>query len=128
MALKFEKSTEAFLAVLTLVIGADQVGSLEERDFLFERVKALDAFAGMAQPDFNKLLGQVTDTVYDALPKDGEGLSAAGITELLGAARATLSPALQKSLVEVATELSASDQTSTEESALLGQIRRALGA
>ena len=85
----------------------------------------------MSSPDaaeLSKLLGQVTETVYDTLPKDAAGLSAAGVSELLAAARAALSPALQKSLVEVATALSAADQTSTEETALLAQIRAAFGA
>ena len=39
MALKFEKNTEAFLAVLAAVLGADNVGSLEERDVLYKKVK-----------------------------------------------------------------------------------------
>jgi len=128
MALKFEKSTEAFLAVLTAVIGADQLGSLGERDFLLDRLTGLELFAGMSRAELSKLLGQVTERVYDTLPKDAAGLSAAGVSELLAAARAALSPALQKSLVEVATALSASDQTSTEETALLAQIRTAFGA
>jgi hypothetical protein len=128
MALKFEKSTEAFLAVLTVVIGADQLGSLAERDFLLDRLKGVELFAGMPRAELVKLLGQVTETVYDTLPKDDMGLSTAGVSELLAAARAALSPALQKSLVEVATALSASDQTSAEETALLAQIRLAFGA
>ena len=128
MALKLEKSTEAFLAVLTVVIGADQLGSLAERDFLLDRLKGVELFAGMPRAELVKLLGQVTETVYDTLPKDDVGLSAAGVSELLAAARAALSPALQKSLVEVATALSASDQTSAEETALLAQIRLAFGA
>ena len=128
MALKFEKSTEAFLAVLSAVIGADQLGSLSERDFLLERLTGLELFAGMSRAELSKLLGQVTERVYDTLPKDAAGLSPAGVSELLAAARAALNPALQKSLIEVATALSASDQTSAEETALLAQIRTAFGA
>jgi hypothetical protein len=128
MALTFEKSTEAFLAVLTVVIGADQLGSLRERDFLLDRLTGLELFAGMSRAELSTLLGQVTETVYDTLPKDDMRLSEAGIGELLAAARAALSPALQKSLVEVATALCASDRTSAEETALLAQIRLAFGA
>src|SRR6185295_9002025 len=75
MPLKFEKNTEAFLAVLTVVAGADNVGSLEERDFLFKKVKAIGIFGNPSQQDFNKLLGKVTDLVYTQLPQQDGTLS-----------------------------------------------------
>src|SRR5690242_8362216 len=72
MSLKFEKNSEAFLSVLTLVVGADQVGSLAERDFLFQKVKGISIFENPSPADFSKLLGRVTDAVYSKLPqKDG---------------------------------------------------------
>lgn len=66
MPLKFENSNEAFLSVLAVVIGADQVGSVAERDFLFDKVKGLPSFSKLSLPEFSKLLGQVTDKVYSA--------------------------------------------------------------
>ena len=127
MPLKFEKNTEAFLAVLTVVIGADNVGSLEERDFLFKKVKGISIFDNPSSQDFSKLLGKVTDQVYEQLPQDDVAISPAGIDSLLAAAKSALSPDLRKTLVATAAELIDADGAEADEKALLDKIRRVLG-
>src|SRR6478735_10296478 len=124
MSLKFEKNTEAFLAVLTVVIGADNAGSLEERDFLFNKVKGISIFGNPSSQDFNKLLGKVTDTVYTQLPQADGAISPAGIDTLLGEAKNALSPDLRKTLVATAAELIDADGAEASEKALLDKIRR----
>jgi hypothetical protein len=127
MSLKFEKNTEAFLAVLAVVIGADDAGSLEERDFLFKKVKGLPIFGNPSAQDFSKLLGKVTDTVYTQLPQADGALTAAGIDSLLSAAKDALTPDLRKTLVSTAAELIDADGAEASEKALLDKIRRVLG-
>ena len=127
MPLKFEKNTEAFLAVLTVVIGADNVGSLEERDFLFNKVKGIGVFGNPSPQEFNKLLGKVTDIVYTQLPQQDGALSAAGVDTLLAEAKNALSTDLRKALVSTAAELIDADGAEADEKALLDKIRRALG-
>ena len=127
MPLKFEKNTEAFLAVLTVVIGADNAGSLEERDFLFSKVKAIPIFGNPGQQDFSRLLGKVTDAVYAQLPQTDGAISPAGIDQLLAAAKDALSPELRKTLIATAGELMDADGADAAEKALLEKIRRALG-
>ena len=126
MSVKFANASEAFLSVLTLVAGADQSGSLEERDFLFSKVKGLALFGNPSTADFSKLLGKVTDAVYSGVDqKDGE-FTAAGIDALLGEVKKTLSPDQRKSLVQIANELGGADGADASETALLDKIRRAL--
>lgn len=125
MPLKFENSSEAFLSVLSVVVGADQVGSIAERDFLFEKVKNLPSFSGLSLPEFSKLLGQVTDKVYSALPQVDGAITPAGLDELLAAAKSQLSPELQQAALKAAAQLSESDETDAAEAALLSRIRRA---
>lgn len=127
MPLKFEKNTEAFLAVLTLVIGADSAGSLEERDFLFSKVKGISIFGNPSSQDFSKLLGKVTDAVYTELPQADGAISPAGVDMLLAEARNALSPELRKTLVATAAELMDADGAEASEKALLDKIKRALG-
>jgi len=127
MSLKFEKNTEAFLAVLTVVIGADNAGSLEERDFLFKKVKGISIFGNPSSQDFNKLLGKVTDAVYSQLPQADGALTSAGIDSLLAEAKNALSPDLRKTLVSTAAELVDADGAEASEKALLDKIRRVLG-
>jgi hypothetical protein len=127
MSLKFEKNTEAFLAVLAVVIGADNAGSLEERDFLFNKVKGISIFGNPSSQDFSKLLGKVTDAVYTQLPQADGAITAAGIDSLLSAARDALTPDLRKTLLATAAELVDADGAEASEKALLDKIRRALG-
>ena len=126
MAVKFANESEAFLSVLTLVAGADQSGSLEERDFLFSKVKGLAIFGNSSTADFSKLLGKVTDAVYSGVAQQDGEFTAAGIDSLLGDVKKVLSPALRKSLVQIAGELGDTDGADANESALLDQVRRAL--
>jgi hypothetical protein len=127
MSLKFEKNTEAFLAVLTVVIGADNAGSLEERDFLFKKVKGISIFGDPSQQDFSKLLGKMTDLVYTQLPQADGAITAAGIDSLLASAKEALSPDLRKTLIATSAELIDTDGAEASEKALLEKIRRALG-
>ena len=126
MSVKFANESEAFLSVLTLVAGADQSGSLEERDFLFNKVKGLPLFGNPSTADFSKLLGKVTDAVYSGVDqKDGE-FTAAGIDALLVEVKKTLSADQRKSLVQVAGELGGADGADASEVALLDKVCRAL--
>ena len=127
MPLKFEKNTEAFLAVLTLVIGADNAGSLEERDFLFKKVKGISIFGNPSSQDFSKLLGKVTDSVYSQLPQADGAISPAGVDILLAEAKSALSADLRKTLIATAGELMAADGAEASEKALLDKIKRVLG-
>jgi len=126
MSVKFANASEAFLSVLTLVAGADQSGSLEERDFLFGKVKGLALFGNPSAADFSKLLGKVTDAVYSGVEqKDGE-FTAAGIDALLAEVKQTLSADQRKALVQISGELGGADGADASETALLDKIRRAL--
>ena len=126
MPVKFANESEAFLSVLTLVAGADQSGSLEERDFLFKKVKGLAIFGNASTADFSKLLGKVTDAVYEGVAQEDGEFTTAGIDALLGDVKKALSPELRKSLVQIAGELGDTDGADVKETALLERIRRAL--
>jgi hypothetical protein len=127
MAIEFKKDTEAFLAVLALVAGADNSGSLEERDFLFSKVKSVAIFGNPSAADFSKLMGGVNDALYTSVPNaDGE-FTAAGIDAVLAAAKQTLNADLRRAVVQLAGELSDADGADDREGALVEKIRKALG-
>jgi hypothetical protein len=126
MALKFEKNTEAFLAVLAAVLGADNVGSLEERDTLFRKVKAIALFGNPSMAEFSKLLAKVTDAVYSELPMQDGAISAAGIDKLLAEAKKALTPDLRKTLIATASDLIDADGADEAEETLVEKIRSAL--
>src|SRR5690348_13303021 len=125
MAIEFKKDTEAFLAVLSLVAGADSSGSLEERDFLFNKVKSVAIFGNPSQSDFSRLMGSVNDNIFANVPNEDGEFTAAGIDALLASAKKSLSADLRRTVVQLAGELSASDGAEAHEIALLDKIRKA---
>ncbi len=127
MPIKFENSSEAFLAVLTVVVGADSVGSIAERDYLFETVKGLPGNSNLSKPECSKLLAQVGEKIYSAVPLADGVITSAGMDELLAAAKSELSPELRQAALKAAVQLCESDETDATEAALLSQIRRVLG-
>ena len=128
MSIKFEQPVEAFLAVASVAIGADGIGSLEERNALFGRVKNLDVFKSLSESEFRKLLGDVTDRVYTSLPMDDGTFSSQAIDELVSASKAVLSVEQQKAAYEMAVDLCGVDEQAQAESAFLEQLKRGLAA
>jgi hypothetical protein len=128
MTLNLENSREAFLAVLTVVVAADGVGSLEERNYLFEKVKGLKAFEGCTQSEFNKLLGSVTSRVFEALPSEDGAITAAGVDQLVAAVKPLLGPDLANAVLDAVAGLSDADSATSSETALLQTLRQKLRA
>jgi hypothetical protein len=126
MTVKFAADTEAFLSVLTLVAGADESGSLEERDFLFKKVKGVSIFKTLSDAEFSKLMGKVTDAVYSGVPQEDGNFTSSGIDSLLAEVKKILSPELRKTLLQLAGELGDTDGADARESDLLARINRAL--
>jgi hypothetical protein len=127
MTINFGHDSHAFLSVLTLVIGADQTGSLRERNFLFTEVRSMPIFENPTAADFGSLLGQVTDTVYSTLADQDGFIAPEGVETLLATVKDALAPEMCKTLVQTAENLCAVDGTGDGESALISQIRGALG-
>lgn len=115
---------EAFLAVAAITIAADRVGSLAERDVLFERYRTLDAFQTTGPTEFAQRLNDVTERVYDALPVENQAVTPDGIDTLIGEAKAVLSPAQRRAAIRLATELCQAAGICDEERALLERLER----
>jgi len=127
MSIKFEQPIQAVVAVAAVVIGADGVGSLEERNALFGKVKNLDVFKGVSEGDFRKLLNETTDSLYSALPTEDGVLTGKAIDQLASAAKAVLSPQQCAAAHQMAQMLAAADGQEQKEQSLLDQLRRGLG-
>lgn len=126
MTLTFADAGDAYLAVLAVVVGADQVGSLAEREFLFTDVRTLPVFGGPDRQAFGTRLARVTDEVYGALPTEDGVVTGAGVDTLLAEVRGVLDDELRTSLVEVAGRLGAVDGLDGAERDLLDRLRGAL--
>ena len=127
MSIKFEQPVQAIVAVAAVVIGADGVGSLEERNALFGKVKNLDALKGVSEGDFRKLLNDMTDRLFSELPTKDGALEPLAIDQLASAAKAVLTPEQRAAAYQMAVQLAAADGQGQKEKALLDQLRNGLG-
>jgi hypothetical protein len=126
MTIRFDGPTEAFAAVATTVVATDKLGTMDERDFLFEQVKNLDLFKGYDKAEFTKLLSDTTDKVYGTLPTDGTSITKQGVESLVEAVKEVLDPEMRVEVFRMAIGLVRSDKSSDEERTLLGQLQRGL--
>ena len=127
MSIKFEQPIQAVVAVAAVVIGADGVGSLEERNALFCKVKDLDVFKGVSEGDFRKLLNDMTDRLFGALPAEDGVFTGQAIDQLASAAKAVLTPQQCTATHQMAQMLAATDGQKQAEQSLLAQLQRGLG-
>jgi hypothetical protein len=118
MTVAFNDERDAFLGVLALVIGADQQGSLAERDYLRTEVRGLPLFAGMETADFDKMLGDVTDRLFTA-----GALAPDQVEAVVAAAGAVLGAEHRAAAVRCATDLCAIDGDGAGENEMLAGIR-----
>ena len=124
MTLKLSSPAEATLAIAAVAVGADGVGSMSERDFLYKNLKEMDVLKGLAPAEFTALLGSVTEKVYSSLPIEGVAISPKGIQMLVDAARSVLSSEQQAAALKMAGQLCASDGVSAPEKSLIQELEK----
>ena len=56
MSTHFKDPAEAFAALATVIVGADQICTMEERQILFERTRHLEVFQSLDEAAFASLL------------------------------------------------------------------------
>jgi DNA phosphorothioation-dependent restriction protein DptG len=126
MSTQFKNPAEAFAALATVTVAADQVCTMQERRTLFEQTRHLDVFQDLDQAAFARLLEDTVESVYSTLPWDESSVTPQGIAALVEAARAVLSPELRGEAFGMALGLARADQLCDQELALLDQLRRGL--
>lgn len=123
-----ETTAGAFAALATLVVGADRLGSEEERSFLFGRMSRLEVFEGMGRDDLVKLMADTTEQVWTSFPTtEGGRITEDGVASLLGIISGTLTPELKREAFRMAVDLARADGMVLEEQQLLERLRDELG-
>ena len=127
MSIQITNPAEGFAAIAAVVIAADSVGSMEERDAVFARAQQLEAFKGLDKAGFGKLLGAVTGQLCEHLPLTDTGSFTPGaITSVTAAVRAVLSAAQRAEALKFAEALCKADSTSATEAPVLAQLTKEL--
>jgi len=126
MSINFEKPVEAFVAIASVLIAADKVGTLEERDYLFNKLHSMDLFSGYDRNAFSSLLGEVTSKVWDSLPTENHTLTPSGFETLVVAVDAALPANYKADAYKMAWGLVCCDGGCDDERELLEKIRQGL--
>jgi hypothetical protein len=79
MAMRIETPAEACAALAAIIVAADELGTTEERTFLFETIGALPIFEGLDRTQFTELMAATTAGLYDSVPTDGGRMSSEGV-------------------------------------------------
>ncbi len=127
MSIEFKEPAEAICALASVMIAADSVGNFSEHDFLLTEAKKLDVFKTYDATKFNRVLGNVTERMYDTLPCENGMLTEQGVQSLLAVAKKTLNANLQKQCFQLVAALACSDGLGQEEAFLLTKIQKAFG-
>jgi tellurite resistance protein len=120
--MRIETPAEACAALAVLIVGADEVGTSEEGQFLFETVASLPIFEGLNRAQFTRLMADATEGVWSSVPIEGSRLSEDGVSEVLGRICEALPAELRTEAFEGAVGLARADGISDEEALLLERL------
>ncbi|HSH04302.1 MAG TPA: tellurite resistance TerB family protein [Anaerolineae bacterium] len=120
--MEFESPAQAIAAVATLIIHADQIGTLAERDYLFTHVKEHPLFATYDETTFSDLLATTAKQIYQNFPTANEALTPAAINQLIAAINDALPPDLTPTALTIAVNLAQADGLVPAEQTILTQL------
>jgi tellurite resistance protein len=122
MAMKIETPAEACAALAAIIVAADEVGTTDERRFLFDTIGALPIFEGLDRSQFTELMAATTAGLYDTFPTDGGRVSSDGVGRLVDMIRDALPADRRAEALEAAVGLAQSDGVVSVEALLLQRL------
>ena len=120
--MKIESAAEACAALAVMIVAADEVGTDEERQFLFSTVKALPMFEQLSGSEFMALMADTTEKLYASLPTAGGRLSSDGIGQLVEMICEALPEDQRVEALEAAVGLAQADGVASGEALLLQRL------
>ena len=126
MTISIGSPKEAFVAIASVVIAADSLGSVAERDAVLGRLREIPACAG-SDAELKALLARVTQHLCDGLPMTDSGsFTTAAVAQVIVAVKPVLDAAQRGDAVRLAEATMSSDGASSAERALIDQLRTGL--
>jgi tellurite resistance protein len=127
MTIKISNSSEAFAAIASVVIAADSVGSLAERDAVIDRCRATRALADHDDAALQALLNRMTQHLCDSLPVSESGaFTPEAVATVIAAVKSLLSSEQCRDALRLAEATVTADGANDAERTLLDQLRAGL--
>jgi tellurite resistance protein len=127
MSIRIESPAEAFAAIASVVIAADSMGTMTERNAVLGRLKETPALSGQDNAALTALLSKVTGHLCDKLPVSESGsFTSVAVDQVIAAVKSVLGPEQRALALKLAEATMDSDGASDSERALLTQLRAGL--
>lgn len=122
MQVRIETAAEACAALAVMIVAADELGTNEEREFLFETVASLPLFAHLDEAQFTKLMADTADGLYTSLPMTGNRMSSEAVGHVIRMICDALPVERRVEVLEAAVGLARSDGVVSPEALLLQRL------
>lgn len=126
MIINFERTEDAYLAVAWAVISADKAGSLQERSFLHDNIKAIDVFKDYTDVQFSDMVGSSYIRAKESFLIESGSLSDAVAESLINAVKEAVNEDLWLSIYDMACGLACSDELHESEIIFMKQLQAGL--
>lgn len=127
MIVNFERTEDAYLAVAWAVISADKAGSLQERSFLHDNVKAIDIFKDYTDTQFSDMVGSSYIRSKESFLIEGVPLSDEVAESLIKAVKEAVKEDLWLSIYDMACGLACSDELHEDEMIFMKHLQSGFG-
>jgi hypothetical protein len=127
MTIRISSPSEAFAAIASVVIAADSVGSLTERDMVIDRLRATRALADQDGAALKDLLGRMTQNLCESLPVTESGaFTAEAVATVIATVKPLLNAEQRSEALRLVEATVTADGASDTERALIDQLRAGL--
>jgi hypothetical protein len=121
-AMRVDSPAEACAALAAIIVAADDLGTTEERKFLFETVEAMPMFDGLDHAQFMQLMADTTAALYSSFPMKGGHMAPEGVGLLVDMIRDALPAGRRVEALEAAVGLAKADGVESVEALLLQRL------
>src|SRR5262245_46875518 len=127
MSIRIESPGEAFAAVASVVIAADSMGSLAERNAVLQRLKEIPALSKQDNAALTALLTKVTAHLCESLSVTESGsFTSDAVGQVIAGVKGVLGPEQRGHALKLAEATIDADGATDTERALLTQLRAGL--
>lgn len=120
--MKLDTPAQACAAMAVLMAGADEIGTMEERRYLFDTIAAHPVFADLDRAGFRKLMQETTDWIWSSFPTEGAHVAEEGISAIVALIRDVVPVEYREDAIRAAVGLADADGVTSEEASLIERL------
>jgi hypothetical protein len=123
----FSNESEAILAMVSLALSADEIGTSQERSYLFDHISRIKPFKDLDRQAYNAMIATVNDQLFGTTEGFARLMQADGILDFCSSVKAVISTDRIESAFQIACETACSDELVPVETRMLQALGIGLG-